>query len=460
MSKPIVSHAIAQPRLRLLGLILLATLLTAAVLLGSAFTAGAQATAVSYSEQELAFITLLNNYRTANGLQPLLLSDMIAEACDRHGSDMGKYRFFDHTSLESDWFKTGALPWDRMAVSGYGYNTSMGENIAAGQRTATEVFNAWKASSGHNANMLNSAYRVIGVSLVVMPGTPYEAYWTTDFGGYVDPTAHAPGQPAQPLATCYQQTDGRLVYSSNHWSTFAATGASGGNYKRASVNGSSVTVCFTGTKLTWIATKGTTLGKALVSLDGGDPVSVNLAASTVAYQQRVWTTGTLASGPHTVKIWRDPSSLAGKYISADAFEVVGNLTQAPVPVPTSTVFQQADSRLKYAGTWYTLARSGASGGSYKRANTNSGSVTVTFTGTSLTWIATKGTTLGKALVSLDGGDPVSVNLAASTVAYQQRVWTTGTLASGPHTVKIWRDPSSLAGKYISADAFDVKGILN
>ena len=324
MSKPIVSQTIAPPRLRILGLTFLATLLMAAVLLGSVFTVGAQATAVSYSEQELAFITLLNNYRTANGLQPLLLSDAIAEACDRHGSDMGKYDFFDHYSLASDWFKTNALPWDRMAMSGYNYNTSKGENIAAGQRTATEVFNAWKASSGHNANMLNSAYRVIGVSLIVMPGTRYEAYWTTDFGGYVDPTAHAPSQPGQPQAACYQQTDGRLVYSSG-WSTFATTGASGGSYKRANTGSASVTVCFTGTKLTWIATKGTTLGKAFVSLDGGTPVSVNLAASTVAYQQRVWTSGTLSSGQHTVKIWRDPSSLAGKYISIDAFDVKGIL---------------------------------------------------------------------------------------------------------------------------------------
>ena len=39
--------------------------------------------------------------------------------------------------------------------------------------------------------------------------------------------------------------------------------------------------------------------------------------------------------------------------------------------------------------------SSASGGSYKRANTNGTSVTVKFNGTYLAWIATKGTTLGK-----------------------------------------------------------------
>jgi hypothetical protein len=457
MNDSITSVMIARPRSRILGLSL-AALLMVAVLLGFVFTGGAQA-AVSYGEQELAFITLLNNYRASNGLQPLLLSDMIAEACDRHNSDMGKYKFFSHYSVASDWFAKDAAPWDRMAKSGYTFSTNKGENIAAGQSTATEVFNAWKASSGHNANMLNSTYKVIGVSLVIVPGAPYTYYWTTDFGGYVDSTAHAPNQSAQPGATCYQQTDSRLTYS-NTWATFTTSGASGGSYKRAANDGSSVTVCFNGTNLTWIATKGTTLGKALVSLDGGAPVSVNLAASTVAYQQKVWNSGTLPAGQHTVKIWRDPTNVVGKYISADAFEVVGSLTQAPITAPTSTVYQQTDSRLDYAGTWYTFSTSGASGGSYKRANTSTGSVTVTFTGTNLTWIATKGTTLGKALVSLDGGAPVSVNLAASTVAYQQRVWNTGTLASGQHTVKIWWDPTNIAGKYISIDAFDVTGTLN
>ncbi len=87
-------------------------------------------------------------------------------------------------------------------------------------------------------------------------------------------------------------------------------------------------------------------------------------------------------------------------------------------------------------------------------------MTVTFDGTYLAWIATQGTTLGKAFVSLDGGAAVSVDLARSAVAYQQKVWNTGTLAPGQHTVTIWRDPLNIAGKYISVDAFEVLGTLN
>ncbi len=326
MRTPILRSRTALSHSRLVGLsvaALLAALLVFAVLFGTVLTTGAQA-AVSYSDQEVAFVNLLNNYRVANGLSPLLVSDMCSEAGDRHNSDMAKYKFFDHYSLKSDWFAPNASPWDRMAASGYTYTTSKGENLAAGQSTAAQVFAAWKASSGHNANMLTSAFKVVGVSFYQLAGSPYTYYWTTDFGGYVDPTAHAIGVPPSPTVTRYEQTDSHFVYA-GAWATYSTTSASGGSYKRANTSGASVTVKFTGTYLAWIATVGTTLSQAYVSLDGGAAQCINLARTAVAYQQKVWNTGTLASGPHTVKIWWNPSNATGKYISVDAFEVKGAL---------------------------------------------------------------------------------------------------------------------------------------
>ena len=318
----IISPAVARPRLRIVGLSI-AALLVCAVLLGSLFAGRAQA-AVSYSAQEVAFINSLNQYRASNGLKPLLLSDALSEAGYRHNHDMAKYKFFSHYSVHSDWFAANASPWTRMSASGYTYSTSKGENIAAGQGTAALVFAAWKASAGHKANMLNSAYTVIGVSFYQLAGAPYTYYWTTDFGGYVDPTAHAVGVPPAPTATRYQQSDSHFICAGT-WSTFATTKASGGSYKRANAGSESVTVTFTGTYLAWIATAGTTLSRAFVSLDGGAAQTVDLARSAVAYQQKVWNTGTLASGRHTVKIWRDPTDAAGKYISVDAFDILGTL---------------------------------------------------------------------------------------------------------------------------------------
>jgi uncharacterized protein YkwD len=178
--------------------LLLAALVAIALLLGAVLASPAQA--VSYSTEEIAFVQALNDYRVSNGLKALSVSDMISDACDKHNSDMGKYGFFDHYSAASDWFAAGATPWDRMAASGYSFNTYKGENIAAGYDTASAVMVGWKNSSGHNANMLNPNFTVVGVSMVYVSGSPHRYYWTTDFGGFADSTAHSVGS-AEPQTT-------------------------------------------------------------------------------------------------------------------------------------------------------------------------------------------------------------------------------------------------------------------
>jgi len=172
--------------MRRIGYILVLAL---AVLLGGLFVGEAQA--VTYDPEELTFAHLLNGYRVSQGLQPLLISDALSESGDRHSSDMGKYAFFAHATQGSDWFPIGASPWDRMAASGYNFSTYKGENIAAGHTTAEAVFEDWKGSPSHAVNMLSPNFRVVGISLVYVDGSPYRYYWTTDFGGYVDPSAIA-----------------------------------------------------------------------------------------------------------------------------------------------------------------------------------------------------------------------------------------------------------------------------
>ena len=116
-----------------------------------------------------------------------------------------------------------------------------------------------------------------------------------------------------------------------------------------------------------------------------------------------------------------------------ALGIVGVVKASPASaatVPATTRYQQTDSNIAYVGTWSTLSTSGASAGSYRRSSQNEASATVRFNGTYLAWIATKGTTLAKAFVSLDGGPAVSVDLSRSSVAYQQTVWSTGVLTIG------------------------------
>ena len=199
MGYSVLAH-LKRKRLRAPGLLI--ALVLAALIASTVLASPAQA--VSYSSEEIAFVQMLNDYRASNGLGALLVSDAASLACDRHNADMGKYGFFSHTTSGSDWFSVGALPWDRMAACGYDYNTAMGENIAAGYASASAVFAGWKSSSGHNANMLSPKYNVVGVSLVQVSGSRYGSYWTTDFGGYVDPSSHGLG--SEPTTTAAPTT--------------------------------------------------------------------------------------------------------------------------------------------------------------------------------------------------------------------------------------------------------------
>lgn len=57
------------------------------------------------------------------------------------------------------------------------------ENIAAGNSTPQEVVDQWMNSSGHRANILNPAFKELGVGYVEVPGTEYTHYWVQLFRG-------------------------------------------------------------------------------------------------------------------------------------------------------------------------------------------------------------------------------------------------------------------------------------
>lgn len=169
--------------------------LVALLAAAAAFPAAPGVAASPYDGEELEVLRLINGYRQQNGLEPLLLSDTLSVAAERHSEDMARYGFFAHDTYASSYYPVGSEPWDRMAAEGYDYNTYRGENIAVGYDTAAEAFGAWRNSPSHNAAMLDGRYRVVGIGRVYDPGSAYGWYWTTDFGAVVDPSAHEPGEP-------------------------------------------------------------------------------------------------------------------------------------------------------------------------------------------------------------------------------------------------------------------------
>lgn len=123
---------------------------------------------------EREFLRLLNAYRQSRGLNALAPIEKVSLACSRHSFDMGTRGYLSHVSPE------GQGPKQRLQAVGYPLPASWCENIAAGVRysSAQGVLNAWKASSGHNANLLRTGMRGVGVGRVVVSSSRYYVYWT------------------------------------------------------------------------------------------------------------------------------------------------------------------------------------------------------------------------------------------------------------------------------------------
>jgi hypothetical protein len=267
-----------------------------------------------------------------------------------------------------------------------------------------------------------------------------------------------PSAPPTPGATRYEQTNGNILYLGK-WITFSSTASSGGSYKYANSAARAV-ISFNGTKLDLIATKGTTQGKARVYLDGQDKGVIDLSSATTLRKQMVWSTGTVASGKHTVELsWLGKAGVAGgTRINIDAVDVLGTLT----PVALTTV-EQTDPRFAYTGLWTTLTTTAASGGSTAYVNKVGSSVTIRFTGSSLIWLAKTASVYGIAKVTVDGGSPVLVDLYSAATLYKQNVWSTGLLAEGEHTVKIeWTGTKNARSTKtnIGIDAIQVLNTVN
>lgn len=182
-------------------------LLTCVVLVTLAMVLTTAPSAYAYDGEELAFLTLINNYRASYGLPSLTMSNSLYNASENHNWDMANQRFFSHTGSD------GSSPWDRIRRAGYTYNTYLGENLAAGYADAGSVFTAWRNSPGHNANMLGANFRAIGISRVYASGSPYGWYWTTDFGGVSEDST--PPSVSIPSPTGSSKVSGTVVFSAN-----------------------------------------------------------------------------------------------------------------------------------------------------------------------------------------------------------------------------------------------------
>lgn len=113
-----------------------------------------------------------NAARAQQGLPALKLDTRVTSTAQTKALDMATNRYFSHTS------PTLGSPFDQMKKEGISYRRAA-ENIAMGQRSAKEVVDAWMASPGHRANILDRNLTHIGIGY-----SSKGNYWVQQFVSY------------------------------------------------------------------------------------------------------------------------------------------------------------------------------------------------------------------------------------------------------------------------------------
>lgn len=140
----------------------------------------AKACSVPADQQALLdeVLGLVNDAREAEGLIPVVLDPTLCDVADAYACEMIAGDFFAHENP-----RTGTGAGRRLTAAGYIYY-AMGENLAVGHDSAEDVVAAWLASPEHRANILDPAWREVGVA--VRNGGDYGWYWVQEFADPVD----------------------------------------------------------------------------------------------------------------------------------------------------------------------------------------------------------------------------------------------------------------------------------
>lgn len=135
--------------------------------------AGASARSEPAGAIRAAVICLVNRERADRHLPPLRQ----ARALDRSA------QLWTQTMVQDDIFSQGANFAARISEAGVDWSAA-GENIATGFQTPRQVVGGWMASTAHCRNILDPAFRLIGVGLDPHPVRGWAngaATWTQDF---------------------------------------------------------------------------------------------------------------------------------------------------------------------------------------------------------------------------------------------------------------------------------------
>src|SRR5712692_6646903 len=303
---------------------------------------------------------------------------------------------------------------------------------------------------------------------------PYSVYWNTttasngshtltavarDAAGNQSTSAPVTVTVSNPTAVIrYEETDPSVSFSPGWIRDTGWFAWSGGNAMESLTAGAQATFTFTGTAVTWIGMRGPDSGIARVSVDGVFVSQVDMFARSYEIHVPVFKARDLTNSNHTLTIEvtglknTDSQAATSPYalVVVDAFDV---------PSPLVSHLQDTDQDVTYTAGWTGGDVSRSWSGWYAHVSTTSGAqATLTFNGTSISWIGYRGPDAGIGRVFLDGVFAGEVDLYYSDPRVQAIVFTSPTLADASHTLTVeptGQKNANSTDARIVVDAFDV-----
>jgi uncharacterized protein YkwD len=244
----------------------------------------ASAQGVDIGKLKDQLLVLFNQQRAAAGAPPLQRVSTLEKAAQTYSETMmqatdGGPVYLSHVGPD------GSTLEGRVSLAGYVWS-SLGEILAAGQKTPEQAVSDWLSSPLHRSVMLNPGYRDVGIGIAVGPGTwsngrvdPQVIWWAADFGTGPgsDQSPDDGGVPAQPLPppsiTGYALLDGSTASGASFGSLLLIQGQNLGFAGSVSFHGQPTSA------VTWSPTSIMTfvplqpiypdVGPVTVTVDGG-----------------------------------------------------------------------------------------------------------------------------------------------------------------------------------------------
>jgi uncharacterized protein YkwD len=113
-------------------------------------------------------------YRAGRGLSPVVADPALNRVAEEHARAVARAGYLSHD--------IGGSFASRLSGRGIQARVAA-ENLGAGSRDVSAVMARWRASSGHDANLLMAGAERIGFARARAPGSRYGDYWVLILAG-------------------------------------------------------------------------------------------------------------------------------------------------------------------------------------------------------------------------------------------------------------------------------------